>query len=83
MIRVWKSIKWQLQAVFYEIRTAAAFFIILNGLLLILPLSACRVIDKKSWITRPAHQYLLRSFPAFGTVLRDEPYAGKAGRPAE
>ena len=37
MIRVWKSIKWQLQAVFYEIRTAAAFFIILNGLLLILP----------------------------------------------
>ena len=32
MIRVWKSIKWQLQVVFYEIRTAAAFFIILNGL---------------------------------------------------
>ena len=48
MIRVWKSIKWQLQVVFYEIRTAAAFFIILNGLLLILPLSACRVIDKKA-----------------------------------
>lgn len=47
MIRVWKSIKWQLQAVFYEIRTAAAFFLILNGLLLVLPLSACRVIDKK------------------------------------
>lgn len=48
MIRVWKSIKWQLQAVFHEIWTAAAFFIILNGLLLILPLSACRVIDKKA-----------------------------------
>ena len=40
MIRVWKAIKWQIQAVFHEIRTAAAFFLVLNAVLLLLPLSA-------------------------------------------
>ncbi len=45
MIRVWKAIKWQIQAVFHEIRTAAAFFLVLNAVLLLLPLSACQIID--------------------------------------
>ena len=46
MIRIWKAIKWQIQMVFHELRTAAAFFLILNVLLLLLPLSACQIIDR-------------------------------------
>lgn len=46
MIRIWKAIKWQIQAVFLKLRTAAAFFLILNVLLLLLPFSICQSIDR-------------------------------------
>lgn len=50
MIRVLNAVKWQLRIVFHEIQTPAVFFLIINGLLLLLPTSVCRIIDRRAGV---------------------------------